>query len=386
MTYPHTPHAFLWGASVSAHQTEGWNKTSDWWEFEQRVLKRKGGDTSGTAVDHWNRYREDIDLLAKAGLNAFRFSIEWAKVEPKEGRVDEHAIKHYEDVLTHLKKRNIAPCVTLWHFSLPKWAADKGGMFNHDVRRRFYDYVHLCSKRFEHDVDIWTTINEPMVYFMEGYRWGTWPPGIRSRFKVFRLFFILRSVHRHCYRLLKRNGAKMVGIAKSVIVFRCGKKANVHHRIQRAIKNYTWNRSFFGFAKRFHDYIGINFYIVETVGPKDGNYEKDDMGWEIRPHGLETALRETEKFGKPIYVLENGIATGDDKKRIAYITSRIDDLKHMKKAGIDVRGYFHWSLLDNFEWAHGFSKRFGLIAVDGKTMMRTPKPSLEAYGRMAEKS
>jgi len=375
--------AFLWGASISAHQTEGDNRFSDWWDFEMKTLKERGGDVSGSAVDHRSRYKEDIDLLADAGLNAFRLSIEWAKIEPQEGRIDESAIKHYKDLLKHLRKRNIASCVTLWHFSLPKWAADKGGMLNHDVRRRFCSYVDLCAKRFDGDVDIWTTINEPMVYLMEGYRWGKWPPGIRSRRKAFRVFFALRSVHRDSYRILKRNGTKMVGIAKSVIVFECGKKANLIHRSTRWLKDAFWNKSFFLFAKRFHDYIGINFYITETVGPKDREYEKDDMGWEIRPHGLEIAILGARKFRKPIYVLENGIATGDDKKRITYIESRKIDIRRSLKAGVDLRGYFHWSLLDNFEWAEGFGKKFGLIAIDRKTMERRPKPSLKAYGEQA---
>lgn len=375
-------HPFLWGAAISAHQTEGENKSSDWWNFEMNTLKKRGGDTSGAAVDYWNYYKEDIDLLTNAGLNAFRFSIEWAKVEPKEGKYDEDVLKHYDDVLKHLRKRRIASCVTLWHFSLPKWAADKGGMLNRDVRRRFYAYVDTCAKRFNDEVDIWDTINEPMVYLMDGYRWGKWPPGVHSRFKALCVFFVLRSLHRNCYRILKRNNAKTVGIAKSVIVFEYGRKANVFHRIKRTMKSYVWNKSFFTFAKRFHDYIGINFYIVETVGPKDKEYEKDDMGWEIRERGLERALREAWKYKKPIYVLENGIATRDDKKRAAYIESRVRDVKRALKAGIDLRGYFHWSLLDNFEWAEGFSKRFGLIAVDRNTMKRTAKPSLKAYSRL----
>jgi beta-glucosidase len=376
--------SFLWGAGISAHQTEGGNKTSDWWDFEIDTLHERGGDASGDAVDHWNHYKEDIDLLADAGLNAFRFSIEWAKVEPKEGKYDEKVLKHYEDVLKHLKKRKISSCVTLWHFSLPKWAADKEGVLNRSVRRRFYAYVDECAKRFNNVVDIWDTINEPMVYLMEGYRWGKWPPGFRSRLKAFRVFFVLRSLHRNSYQILKQHGAKTVGIAKSLIVFECTNKANIFHRVQRAYKNYIWNKSFFAYAKQFHDYIGINFYIVEIVGPKIKEYEKDDMGWEIRTRGLELALHEAKKFEKPIYVLENGIATRDDKKRVAYIESRTRDIKRALKKGIDIRGYFHWSLLDNFEWAHGYSKRFGLIAVDRESMKRKAKPSLKAYGTLVE--
>jgi beta-glucosidase len=377
--------AFLWGAAVSAHQTEGENQNSDWWRFERDVLQKRGGDASGRADDHWTRYKEDIDLLADAGLNAFRFSIEWAKVEPKEGEYDKRALDHYADVLKHLKKRNIASCVTLWHFTLPAWAADKGGMLNRSVRRRFYLYADACAERFGKDVDIWTTINEPMVYLMEGYHWGTWPPRLRSAWKQFRVFFALRMIHRRCYVTLKRRGARSAGMAKSIIVFECADRANAMHRIVRAWKNFFWNRAFFLCAERFHDYVGVNFYITETVGPKDGTHEKDDMGWEIRPHGLEAAVREAGRIGKPIYVLENGIATRDDAKRIAYIESRVRGIERAKKEGIDLRGYFHWSLLDNFEWTHGYSKRFGLVAVDRKTMERNPKPSLRAYAGMIKR-
>lgn len=376
---------FLWGAAISAHQTEGRNVNSDWWRFEQDVLRERGIETSGDAADHWHHFREDIDLLAKTGLNALRFSIEWAKVEPVMGSYDQRVLDHYDEVLAYLSKKRITACVTLWHFTLPAWASEHGGWNSRIVRKRFYAYIETCVRRFRSRVHTWSTLNEPMVYLMEGYRWGTWPPRTRSRWQALRMFLVLRSMHRHCYAVLKRHEVARVGIAKSIIVFECTHAANVFRSIKRMLKNWVWNKSFFTFAKRFHDYIGINFYITETVGPKRITHEKDDMGWEVRPHGLGAALREAWTHRKPIYVLENGIATQNDERRIAYIRSRVTDVRRALEEGIDVRGYFYWSLLDNFEWDKGYAKRFGLIAVNRTSMEREPKPSLRTFGDLARK-
>ncbi len=376
---------FLWGAAISAHQTEGRNRKSDWYDFERSVLAQKGLDVSGTGVDHWNRYEEDIALLKKAGLNAFRFSIEWAKIEPTEGSYNEIAIRHYTHVLEELKRQGITPCVTLWHFTLPAWAAKKGGMLNADVRNRFLAYVHTCIGHYANLADMWITMNEPMVYMMEGYRWGNWPPQIRSRRKATRVIRTLRKLHAQAYKVLKKGGAKHVGIAKHIIIFQPTKSASMFHRIQARMKHRVWNRSFFSRNAAFHDFIGINYYMTAEIGPKPTKGEKDDMEWPSNPQGLADALREVSRYKKPIYVTENGIATADDKRRVAYIQSHVDALLKEAKQGIDVRGYFYWSLLDNFEWAESYTKQFGLIAVNRSTMERLPKPSLKAYGALVKK-
>lgn len=376
-----TPPRFLWGAAISAYQTEGANRNSDWWLFE---IKHNLPDHSGRAVDHWHRYREDIDLLAGAELNAFRCSVEWARIEPSEGTYDEEVLRHYDEVLAYARYRGIRVCLTLWHFSLPLWAAKKGGMLNPAIRKRFEVFADLCGRRYRNRVTIWITMNEPMVYLMEGYRWGTWPPGMRSRVQAIHVFFALRDLHRRAYRSLRRAGIRAIGIAKSAIIFQPTKRASGIQHLRAKIKNFIWNHAFFFRQEQFHDIIGINYYITDYLGPNPPKGARDDMGWISNPKGLQMALREYEKYKKPLYVTENGIATDDDHQRVQYIQDHLTALHNAQKQGSDVRGYFYWSLLDNFEWAHGFSKRFGLIAVDRKTMERKPKPSLRAFGDIAQ--
>lgn len=374
---------FVVGAGISAHQTEGGNTFSDWWRFEQTVLRKRGDDVSGDAVDHWHQYADDIGLLSDAGLNAFRCSLEWAKIEPKEGFYDQNAIEHYRHVLRRLRQRRVFACLTLWHFTLPTWAADHGGMEHPEVRRAFVRFAKRMCREFEGEVDLWLTMNEPMVYAMKGYRWGEWPPGIRSFTRTWRVIILLAFLHRRVYRVFKECTHVPVGLAKSFISFHVGRRHALHDRIIAWWKNVVWNDAFFWLTIGSNDAIGVNYYIGETVGSGGRKQPTDDMGWAIWPEGFRLALLRATKHGLPIYITENGIATEDDGRRIVYIRKHLAALKDVKERA-DIRGYFYWSLLDNFEWDKGFEKRFGLIAVDRSTMQRIPKPSLAALGRMAK--
>jgi beta-glucosidase len=385
---PTRQNPFLWGAAISAHQTEGLNSTSDWWAFEQDVLAQKGAEPSGSAVDHWHRYREDIDLLANAGLNAFRFSIEWARVEPEQGTINEDAVRHYADVLAYAKSKGIHTCVTLWHFTLPAWAASKGGILSHEVRGRFAAYAGLCGSRFKKDVDLWLTMNEPMVYLMEGYRHGRWPPCERSKSRAVRAFFALRSMHRRAYEALKRQRIEQIGIAASAIAYLTDPSSRIAPilKLIQAFHGFIWNAMFFVGEKHRHDFIALNYYITDIAGSRGEDREpSDDMGWKCRPEGLRALIRWASKKRLPIYITENGTATNDDGARIQYLQKHLDVIDGARKEGIPIFGYFHWSLLDNFEWDKGFSKPFGLVAVDRETFERTPKASLWAYGEYARR-
>jgi beta-glucosidase len=379
-----TRRPFLWGAAISAHQTEGENRESDWWTFEHQVLAQRGIRPSLRAADHWHRYADDIDALANAGLNAFRCSIEWAKIEPEEGRIDEDALAHYEQVFAYANERQIRLCITLWHFSLPQWASDLGGMRSARVRARYLAYVRICGERFDRFADIWQTMNEPLVYAMEGYRWGHWPPSITSRLTMIRLVLTLRSLHRSAYIVLRRVSKKPIGIAKSMIAYLPTPHTSVFTRGLQGIRNFFWNRSFFLGHLKWHDFIGINYYITSMAGPMRDfpPAERDDMGWESRPEGLAYCITSAARMRKPLYVTENGTATEDDEQRIRYLEAHVTCIKQCIQNKLPIFGYFHWSLIDNYEWDKGFTRKFGLIAYHPVTYKRIPKPSLAYYGQL----
>ncbi|MCW1892222.1 MAG: family 1 glycosylhydrolase [Candidatus Uhrbacteria bacterium] len=378
-----TRRPFLWGAAISAHQTEGQNQESDWWIFERRILARRGLQPSLRAADHWNRYKDDLDLLANAGLNAFRCSIEWAKIEPQEGKISEEALEHYAEVFAYAKQKNINLCVTLWHFSLPQWAAAQGGMRSAHVRNRFLQYVRLCVERLDPLVDLWQTMNEPMVYASEAYRWGSWPPNIRSHFAALRMTCTLRALHRQTYAVIRSLSAKPIGIAKSMIAYLATPRASLWTRMIQHFRNFSWNRFFFVGQLRWHDFIGINYYITSIAGRKKDipTAEKDDMGWECRPEGLVHCIQSASRMGKPIYITENGIATDEDEQRIRYLDLHLTSIQKEAKHNPLLHGYFFWSLIDNYEWDKGFTKRFGLVSYLPVTYARVPKPSLSYYGQ-----
>lgn len=379
-----TRRPFLWGAAISAHQTEGENRQSDWWRFEHDVLARRGIRPSLRATDHWHRYPDDIDALAEAGLNAFRCSIEWAKIEPEEGKMNEEALAHYERVFAYATERHIRLCVTLWHFSLPQWAADLGGMRSARVRARYLAYARLCAKRFDRFVDLWQTMNEPLVYGMEGYRWGHWPPNTSSRFAMLRLIPTLRRLHRSAYAAIRSVSKKPIGMAQSMIAYLSDPHAPILTRGLQGIRNFFWNRLFFAGNLRWHDFIGINYYITSIAGPAHdrAQAERDDMGWECRPEGLAYCITSAARMGKPIYITENGVATEDDAQRIRYLDAHISVIKQCVRDRLPIFGYFHWSLIDNYEWDKGFTKQFGLLACHPVTYKRIPKPSLAYYGQL----
>ena len=381
-----TQYPFLWGIALSAHQAEGENRESDWWQFEHQVLAQRGIRPSLRAADHWHRYADDINAVADAGLNAFRCSIEWAKIEPREGEIDEEALAHYEQVFAYAVSRRLSLCITLWHFSLPQWAAELGGMRCARVRARYLAYVRICAERFDAFADLWQTMNEPLVYAMEGYRWGHWPPNISSRLAMFRVALTLRSLHRSAYTVLRRVSKKPIGIAKSMIAYLPTPHASLFVRALQGIRSFFWNRSFFLGHLRWHDFIGINYYITSFAGTKRGipPAEQDDMGWECRPEGLVSCIASSARMRKPIYITENGIATEDDGQRIRYLDAHIASIRTCMERRLPIFGYFYWSLIDNYEWDKGFTKRFGLLAFHPETYERIPKPSLAHYGHLVQ--
>ncbi|MEO6077828.1 MAG: glycoside hydrolase family 1 protein [Candidatus Andersenbacteria bacterium] len=367
-----TPHKFLYGAATSAHQVEGNSINNQWWKWEQN---RPEQFRSGIACDHWNTYKEDIALTHQLGHTAHRFSIEWSKVEPVAGKFDSQAIAHYRDVLLELKKYNMKAFVTLHHFTNPLWLEKQGAWESSETPELFARYVSYCAQHLGDLVDFWITINEPMVYAVQSYFKGIWPPQKKNIFTMLGVVSNLAKGHVRAYRSLHRiTPHAPVGLANSQVYYGESKKLN----------NWFFNHRFFSLIQHRQDFIGVNYYFADS--PQEGEVLRSDLGWIIYPEGLTKILLALKKYKKPIYITENGIADAQDTKRADFIRDHIRAIERAQKQGCDIRGYVHWALLDNFEWAEGFAPRFGLIEVDYATQKRTIRPSAYVFKAIIEQA
>lgn len=384
---------FLWGAATSAYQVEGGNVHSDWWEWEKRSPERPH---SGAASDHWERFREDFELAKSLGHNAHRLSLEWSRLEVKPGRFSREALEHYREVLQTLKRLGLASFVTLHHFSNPRWFARNGGWEQRGAAALFARYVDMIVKTLGDVVDFWVTINEPMVYMTEAYWQRRWPPQKRDAWAAGKVLRNLAAAHRLAYRRIHRlQPHAQVGSANHLIAYRSHQPERAGDRLFAWIQNWWFNRSWFFLTGQTHDFIGVNYYFSKTVGvrgaPVSRNPEAEgevgsDLGWPVVPEGLTQVLLESKRYGKPIYVTENGVADATDAIRADFIRRHLRALEAAQAQGADVRGYLHWSLVDNFEWDLGFAPRFGLIEVDYATFKRRPRPSAYVYKAIIEQA
>ena len=374
-----SPQKFLWGAATSSHQVEG-GTTNDWSEWEkvnaERLSKESGGAyppenyISGIAADHYNRYEEDFDIARDLGHNAHRFSIEWSRVEPSPGRFDREAIKHYQKVIAALRERGIEPMVTIYHWTMPLWFRDMGGWLCPEAPEYFERFAWAMAHAFP-DVKYWVTINEPLIYVGFSYVLGAWPPQTKNIFKTIRVLKQLVEAHKRAYKTLHRliPGCR-VGIVNNNKYF---SKRRFH------ILRYLRNEWILEQVQDCNDFIGLNYYH----GDRETG-AKNDMNWSIDPEGFYKVLMELKRFGKPIYITENGLADHNDSRRADFIKTHIWAMERAMKDGVDVRGYLHWSLLDNFEWDKGYWPEFGLVHVDRKTLKRTVRPSALVYKKIIE--
>lgn len=357
---------FFWGAATSAHQVEG-NNRNDWSEWE----RDHNLEQSGSASDHYNRFREDFNIASSLGHTAHRFSIEWSRVEPEEGKFNEREIGHYREVLAALGERSIEPFVTLWHWTVPLWFRDQGGWKNKKSVFYFERYAERMAREFP-GVKFWITLNETNVYTGHGYWQGIWPPGEKSLVSYLRANHHLSRAHIAARKRIQAlHPGAHVGIAHNMIYF---------SRFGSFVKKYVYNHLFLNSIRRHQDFVGINYYFSDRI-----RETQSDMKWGIDPEGLYHVLKESWRYKKPIYILENGIANSPDDKRAEFIKDHVFWMQKAISEGVDVRGYFYWSLLDNFEWAHGFWPRFGLVEIDYKTMERTIRSSAWEYKKIIEK-
>ena len=379
MSHIQFPDGFLWGAATSAYQVEGGIENTDWAEGAREGML----PMCGQSADHYNRFEEDFTIAATLGHNAHRFSIEWARIEPEEGIFNEKEIDHYRSVIKALKDRSITPIVTLWHFTLPLWFTEKGGFLHKDAPRIFARYCAYVAEKLGNDVTIFVTINEPLIWANGGYLRGVWPPFSHNPFRFLRIIQALIRSHRLAYTAMKtENTFLQIGIAKHNIYFYAD--AFWWNKICARFMIWFWNMRFLKAIDGYQDFIGLNFYISKKFGKKD-LFPQTEMGWDVNPEGFFHCLMELLPFKKPVYVLENGLADSSDSQRAEYIMSHVKALHQALLQGLPVKGYIHWSLLDNFEWSFGFSKRFGLVEIDYNTQKRNIRKSAYVYKDIIEK-
>lgn len=381
------PEGFLWGSATSAYQVEGGIRSNDWAE----AARQGKAPPAGYACDHYNRYEADFDIAKSLGQNAYRFSIEWARIEPEEGRFDEAEIEHYQKMVTALRERGVEPFVTLWHFTLPIWFAHMGGFENKKAPFYFSRYCEYVVKKLGQGSGapkFWITINEPSIFALMGFLNGVGPP-FKKWFRPFGLFHYLRVMeslavsHNVAYQRIKTiNPGFQIGVATQNMNFESNR--NPFNRFLAKFSIWLfWNHKFLQKIRERQDFIGLNYYIHKKFGDKTV-YEKNDRGWDIYPKGIYNVLMELKRYHKPVYVTENGIADAKDTKRAKFIKDHLYWVKRAIDDKINIRGYFYWSLLDCFEWERGFGPRFGLVEVDFDTIERKIRPSAHEYKKICE--
>ncbi len=387
------PPGFFWGTATSAYQIEG-GLTNDWSEWErspQRLayLKAKNFNPadfqSALAANSWNQLEADIQCVKKLNNNAYRFSIEWSRIEPTEGQFNKEALEKYHQFILRLKAEGIEPFVTLWHWPLPLWLRDQGGWTNANIITYYNRYVAIVVKALP-EVRFWLTLNEPTIYAGKSYLEGTWPPQKKNFLLYVKVLQHLIKAHKVIYTTIKKiQPQAQVGIVMNNIDF--DPAPGIINKALAGIINWWWNERILNQLKGYQDMIGLNFYFHNRVNygfSKNLNEKVSDMGWELYPSSITAVLSRLKKYKLPIYITENGLADSEDKYRAWYIIEILRHIYKAIKAGVDVRGYFHWSLLDNFEWAEGFIPKFGLFTVDQESWQRTPRPSATVYANIAK--
>lgn len=396
------PNSFLWGAATSAYQVEGDNINSDWWQWE----KESGMENSGKACRHYEFYAQDFELAKGLNHNAHRLSIEWSRIEPQEGKFSEKELKHYIDVILVLRERNIEPMVTVHHFTNPAWFTRSGGWQNRRSVDYFLRYCDFVARSLAKHVHYWITINEPTIYISHAYILGVWPPQARSYLKAKIVEHNLALAHIKAHRLMHRVykelnlPAPSIGIAQYTQAFLpC--TDNLKNRLAVRFRNKWYNFGFLDKIVRHKalDFIGINYYsrqlvelkkmglknlAMDVCEKKHHPVKKNSLGWDIYPEGLLELLLKLKKYNMPVIITENGICTQDDDLRWEYIYSHLKNVNLAIEKGINVAGYFYWSLIDNFEWDKGFAPRFGLIDIDYNTYKRTVRESAKRFAMVCK--
>ena len=405
------PRGFLWGTATAAHQVEGNNTNNNWYQWEQdgHIIE---GHICGLACDWWGgRWKEDFDRAAETGQKAHRFSVEWSRIQPAPNRWDEAALDHYREMARGLRERGLIPMVTLHHFTDPLWLSEMGGWENPEVVNYFEKFVRRVVEALQEYVNLWITINEPNVFTASGYLVGDFPPGKQDIRAAYRVTVNLVKAHAIAYRTLHQfQKNAQVGLAHNYRGFTPAKSSSPLDRwiagtlskafnqtipgaLSTGVIHFLGTRKSIPNAKGCQDFLGVNYYTREYVNfnllaPANLFANRFfDPKVELSPNKFTAnepevffqALKWATRFGLPIYVTENGTDDNEDTFRRHYLVQHIRALWRGVNYTWPIRGYFHWSLIDNFEWERGWTQRFGLWELDNETQIRRKRKSAELY-------
>lgn len=402
----------MWGASISTHQVEGGqhNQWTIWeeqnaaslaaqapyqygelenWEDIRRLATIPANYISGRAVDHFNRYEEDFKLASDIGLNTLRVGIEWSRIEPEEGQWSQAAIDHYKKYFASLKKYQLTPVVTLFHYTLPIWFSQKGGFATRANVKYFLRFIEKVIDEMGEDFRYIITINEPTIYAQFGYLYGSYPPGIQNRRTFVRVLNNLIVAHNRAAKYIRgRSRRYQVSMAHQVSHIYAGDDAQLSQSTASHL-DFWKNHYVIRRTIRMSTFIGLNYYFSDRVygyRVHNPNHRVNDLGWDMQPGDIRYVLEElTDRYKKPILITENGVADAGDELRVWWLAETIAAIHKAMKNGVSVLGYLHWSLLDNVEWDKGRWPRFGLIEVDYRTMERRLRPSARRYSAIIKK-
>ncbi len=412
----HFPPDFKWGVATAAHQVEGENILSDWWDWEQVSGHIKQGHSSGMACNWWENAEVDFDQAANMGANALRLSVEWSRIEPRPGAFDPAALERYREMVQGLRQRGIEPMITLHHFSSPRWLAEQGGWEAPETVGFFVRFVKQVVETLGEYCDLWCTINEPNVYAYMGYVEGTFPPGktdLRTGMAVIRNMLV---GHAAAYRQIHAlQPHARVGLAHNMRIFDPLNPRSLLDRRVARLTDRAYNQTIltaltrgrwqfplgFGLAwklRRSLDWIGLNYYTRDMVAfdrsaphalygrrlHAEGAELLDGGYGEFYPQGMFRSIERLARLGLPVYVTENGIPDADDDQRPRYLVAHLHQMWHAIQFCYPVMGYYHWTLVDNFEWAEGWTLRFGLIELDPVTQARRPRRSAHLYSEIIQ--
>jgi beta-glucosidase len=412
------PKDFLWGSAISAYQTEGGNKNNQWYAWERKGSNILDGSVCGRADDFYHLYERDLDLATQLGHNAFRFSLEWSRIEPRKGVWDGKQFEHYRKVLKAINKRGLKPLLTLHHFTNPLWMEKEGGWLSKNSVEYFTRYTIRVAEKLGDLVDLWGPINEPTGYAASAYLLALTPPAESSLPKYHTVARNMLLAHAEAYHVIhdilgknRTQSSPQVGTIKSIEYFQPYDENSLKDRAEADLLHKFYNESFLkelktgkigpplGFEERINivkdawDFLGFNYYtrtlckagIKEILQPyrpltRGDSLGVTDAGIEIYPEGIFHVIKWLKEYGKPLYITENGISIDDDNLRAMFIALHLEQVhRAMTVEKADVKAYFHWSLIDNFEWQFGFDQRYGLVEVDYKTLERKPRPSAHVY-------
>jgi beta-glucosidase len=417
------PKDFLWGTATAAHQIEGNNENTNWGEWEKDSARIKDRSNAKIAVDGWNRMKDDIKLMKGLGVNSYRFSLAWNKIEPEKGKINEDTLKHYDEFINELKANQIEPMVTLHHFSHPVWFEQLGAFEKEENIRHFVEFSKLVFNRYQTKVKYWVTLNEPNVFVTSGYFNTVFPPGKADSKLGAEVLKNMLKAHVEVYKALKSPKGDtqniQIGLATSIFQFEPARRWHLGDWAIARISSNTFNESVLGFfrtgtmnfyvpldvnvsyteqdAPNTLDFIGVNYYshyaykfdldfkkAARSIAVE--GEEMTDMPYTIYPEGIYRAIEDAAKLKKPVIITENGISDAKDDRREKYIKQSLYAVSRAIKDGYNIRGFYYWTLMDNFEWAEGYTQKFGLYEVNLQTNERTLRNGSRAFIEIISKS